>query len=64
MSWPSMIALHKQTQRDIEAPFQPQIEYGMIKLRPDGWKRIEYGMGHAWLVLRIRNFKIWFRIEK
>ena len=64
MHWPSMKSLHKQGKRDILAPFRPRISYGMVELRPKGWKRIEYGMGHAWLVLRIKGFEAWIRVEK
>jgi hypothetical protein len=63
--WPSMKAVERQNQRDIEAPFRPRRAGALIELRPLRWLsvRTEYGMGHAWRVVKAGRYRLWFRVE-
>ena len=65
--WPTMKQLRRQERKDIEAPYRPRnVGGGLIDLRPPRFieKRIEYGMGHAWLVLKLGRYRAWLRFER
>lgn len=67
--WPRMRQLDRQRVKDIQAPIRANRAHqyvGLIELRPARFfeRRIEYGMGHAWLVLKLGRYRAWFRVER
>lgn len=66
MNWPPMSAVHRQTQRDINAPIRSRpVGFGLVETRvpPFFEVRTEYGMGHAWRTVKVGRFKLWLRVE-
>ena len=66
MSWPTMEALDRQRIRDIEsAPDFEPVGYGLLQKRQRRFsKRVEYGMGKPWLVLRVGKWALWMRLGR